>query len=314
MLVWDNHACMPLRPLDDGFLPQLERARNAGVDVITLNIGFGPQPVEDHLRMLAHFRAWLKSNEDKYLLGETVSDIERAKSEGRLAVFFDIEGAGGIDDQLSLVQLYYDLGVRWMLIAYNKNNKVGGGGYGEDCGLTEFGRNFVEEMNRVGMVVCCSHTGAKTAMEAMRHSSDPIIFSHSNAKAVHDHPRNISDELIKACAEKGGVVGVNGIGTFLGDEDNSTQAVIRHIDHMVQLVGPDHVGISLDYVYDLQELEDYLASMKETFPDHPQTVSLVEPERLPEIRRGLESRAYGTDAVEKIMGGNWLRIATEVWR
>jgi len=111
-LVWDNHTCLPLRPHDEAFLPQLERFRRSGVNVLSINIGFGEQGIEPHVRMLAHFRRWLLAHPEDYMLVHDVADIERARSGGRLGIVFDIEGANAVDDQTSMVQFYYDLGVR----------------------------------------------------------------------------------------------------------------------------------------------------------------------------------------------------------
>ncbi|HWE47690.1 MAG TPA: membrane dipeptidase, partial [Caulobacteraceae bacterium] len=158
-VVWDNHACMPVRPQDESFLPQLERCRQAGVDAVTLNIGFGEMSIEDHVRMAATLRDWVKRHPGQYVLAGSIEEIRRAKAEGKLAVLFDIEGMRAVDDQPSLVGLYYDLGVRWMLIAYNSNNKSGGGCQDEDCGLTELGCRMLDAMADVGMIACCSHTG-----------------------------------------------------------------------------------------------------------------------------------------------------------
>lgn len=245
-VIWDNHVCAPLRPLDFSFLPMLERYRAAGFTTVSLNVGFGDQSAEDHLRMLASFRAWLAERPEHYALVSTADDVRRAAAEGRLGILFDVEGMAFLNGQLALIPLLYDLGVRWMSIAYNRNNDVGGGCQDEDGGLTAFGREVLAEAKRVGMVVCCSHTGHRTAREVMEATENPIIFSHSNASAVHPHFRNIGDDLIVKCARTGGVVGVNGIGMFLGANDNSTEALVRHIDHMVQLVGPAHVAIALD--------------------------------------------------------------------
>lgn len=318
-LVWDNHCCMPLRPDDPSFLPQLDRCRAAGIDVVSLNIGFGPQPFADHIRMIASFRRWFTSHGDRYVLAGTVDDIERAKAEGKLAVLFDIEGMALLDDGDSgAVQLFYDLGVRWMLIAYNRNNKVGGGCSDQDGGLTAYGREVLAEMKRVGMVVCCSHTGHRTAREVIEAAGNPVIFSHSNSSVVHDHYRNIPDDLIKACAAGGGVVGVNGIGTFLGRNDCSPEAVVRHVDHMVQLVGPAHVGIGLDYVFDQQELLDYLEQMRETFPAKDVSdylpLRLMGPEGIVPVVERLLGLGYADADVRSILGGNWQRIARQVWR
>jgi membrane dipeptidase len=318
-LIWDNHGCMPLRAGDGDFLPQLERYRAAGVSVAGLNIGFGPQSVEEHIRTLAWFRKWIKGRPDQYRLVGTADEIEAAVADGKLGVFFDIEGMGPLDGgDLGMVEMFYDLGVRWMLIAYNRETAVGSGCYDtEDGGLTAFGCEVLAEMKRVGMLVCCSHTGERTALETIAAADNPVILSHSNPKAVWDHTRNVSDAVIKAVAGSGGVVGVNGIGLFLGDNDNSTEAFVRHVDHVVQLVGPDHVGIGLDYVFDGQELKDYLTNMRDTFPNDPtydQEMLFVEPERIPAIGVALHDRGYSQTDIDKIMGGNWLRVARQVWK
>ncbi|MEI8326127.1 MAG: membrane dipeptidase, partial [Betaproteobacteria bacterium] len=283
-LVWDNHGCMPVqRPHDTSFLPQLSRYREVGVDVVMLNVGFGDMGIEDHIRTLASLRHWIKARPSEYVLIDSVDDIALAQSTGRLAVGFDIEGGNAIADQISLVQLYYDLGVRWMLLTYNRNNRLGGGCQDQDTGLTDFGREVIAEMERVGMLLCCSHTGHRTVREVFAAATRPVIFSHSNPSAVHAHPRNIPDDLIRACAATGGLVGINGIGTFLGGNDNQTEAFARHIDHVVQLVGPQHVALGLDYVFDAGELDDYLARMAHAFPSdlgYHKGVRMVAPEQL----------------------------------
>ena len=316
-LVWDNHACMPLRPHDQAFLPQLERWRNVGTDVVFLNVGFGEQGIEEHVRTIANFRRWLQLHSDQYLIIDTVDDIERARATGRLAIGFNIEGANAIDDQTSLIQLYYDLGVRWMLIAYNRNNRVGGGCQDDDTGLTAFGREVVDEMARVGMVVCCSHTGYRTTMDTMEYSSKPVILSHSNPRALRDHPRNVSDDVMRACAATGGVVGVNGIGIFLGDNDISTDTFVRHVDYVVELLGPDHVALGIDYAVDQKEVEEYIAKMRATFPSglgYEDGVRMVPPEQLPEIVERLLQLGYTEDNLRGLLGANLLRVAKAVWK
>jgi membrane dipeptidase len=317
-LVWDNHGCMPLRPLDESFLPQLVRYKKAGVDAAFINIGYGEHPIELHLRMIAQFRRWLSLRPDDYIIIRTVGDIDRARREGKLAVGFDIEGARAIGDQLSLVQLYYDLGVRWMLIAYNRGNLVGGGCHDEeDTGLTSFGREVLDEMARIGMVACCTHTGPRTSMEVIAHSKNPVIFSHSNPRALRDHQRNISDEAMRACAATGGVVGINGVGIFLGENDISTETVVRHIDYAVSLIGIDHVGFGFDYVFDMDELIEYLKTQRHTFPagkGYDNVPKFVPPEQLPEIIAALLRLGYKQQEIAKIAGLNLMRVARQVWK
>jgi len=315
--VWDHHACMPLRPSDPTFLPQLARHKAAGFDAITVNIGFGEQGPEEHLRMIAALRHWLLARPQEYLLLLEPDDIERARATGRLAVGFDIEGANAVGDQLSLVQLYYDLGVRWMLMAYNNSNRVGGGCQDADGGLTAFGRAVVAEMERVGMQVCVSHTGHRTVRDVLDMATRPVIFSHSNCAALHPHPRNIPDELIRACAATGGVVGINGVGIFLGRNDISSQTYARHVDHVVQLVGPQHVSIALDYVFDTRELEEHIEKMRGTFPPglgYELGARFVPPEQLEEIVSTLQGWGYPDADLTALLGGNLLRLARQVWK
>jgi membrane dipeptidase len=316
-LVWDNHACMPLRPDDHSFLPQLKAIHDAGVDVISLNVGFGPQPPEKHLAMLDSFTAWLGEHPDDYMLIRTAADVDIARRSDRLGILFDVEGMFPLNNRrIDLVESFRRKGVGWMLVAYNRNNESGGGCADDDTGLTAYGRDVIAEMNRVGMIVCCSHTGHRTAMQVMEVADGPVIFSHSNALALWDHYRNIPDTLIKACAQTGGVIGINGLGTFLGHNDASAQRVAEHIDHVAQLVGTDHVGIGLDYVFDKKELEDFLLTMSDTFPDDDsfrQPINMFHPKFMGEIVASLLARGYNAEDLHKILGRNWLRVAEQVW-
>jgi membrane dipeptidase len=316
-IVWDNHACMPLRPDDESFLPQLARHKASGVNLVILNIYFDAEPPEKAFAMLASFRNWIARHSDEYLLAQTVADIEAAKREGKLAVCFDIEGGRAVEAHPGLVEIFYRLGVRWMLIAYNKNNRLGGGCQDEDTGLTAYGRRIIDEMQRVGMVLCCSHTGYRTAREAIEYSSNPVIFSHSNPRAVWDHPRNVPDDLMRACAATGGVVNLNGIGIFLGNNDNSTERLLEHIDYAVELIGAEHVGLGLDYVFDSAELDEYMRSRTDLFPPdkgYGSRLAMIEPERFPHIIEALLKRGYSETQVQGLLGHNNLRVAARVWR
>jgi membrane dipeptidase len=316
-LVWDNHGCMPLRPFDESFLPQLSRYKAAGVKVVSLNIGYGEQGIEQHIRMAAALRQWVSLHQEQFVLVGTMAEIERASAEAKLGIFFDIEGMNAVADQLSMIQLYYDLGVRWMLVAYNRHNPAGGGcQQDDDPGLTAFGRKVLDEMARVGMIACCSHTGYRTTMDVMSYSSRPVIFSHSNARAVFDHPRNVQDDALKACAATGGVVGINGISLFLGKGKSMVDQFIRHLDYVVQLIGPAHAGIGLDYVFDMDELGD-MTTNAATFPPelgYNQPISIVPPEALEEIIGNLLRMGYSERDLRGILGANFARVANAVWR
>ena len=166
-------------------------------------------------------------------------------------------------------------------------------------------------------MLCVSHTGHRTARDVFEVATRPVIFSHSNCAALHAHPRNIPDDLIRACAASGGVVGINGVGIFLGPNDISSAAYARHVDHVVQLVGPAHVSIALDYVFDMQELDEYMRTMSHTFPPglgYELGARFVPPEQIGEIVATLQGLGYGRADLQALLGGNLMRLAREVWK
>ena len=318
-LVWDQHGCLPLRPNSDA-IEDLELYRRCGVDFVSINVGFDVTSPLDTIKVLAAFRQGVRTRSDQYVLVATAADIPAAKKAGRLAVSFDLEGTEPLDGELALVETYYDLGVRTMLIAYNQPNRAGGGCHGDpNSGLTGFGRAVVAEMNRVGMLVDATHCSPQTTFELFEASSTPVVFSHSVPLGVRRHERNVSDEQMRACAATGGVVGINGVGIFLGENDASTGAIIRAIEYAVGVVGPAHVGIGLDYVFDQDELTVYLEQNRDTFPvgsgygDYS-PYQFVSPTQLPEVTESLLALGYGNEVVGGIMGGNFLRVAEQTWR
>jgi len=315
-LIWDNHMCVPLRPQDDAFLPQLERLKPSGVDICTLNVACGEQSPADAFAMLDSLTAWILGEPDKYHLVETAADIRWSRSASSLGVCFDIEGGTALGGDLANVARFYDRGVRWMLLTYNRSNDLGGGCLGEDRGLTDFGRAVIEQMNETGMTVCASHCGERTASEIMKHSAKPVIFSHSNSAEIYAHPRNISDAVVKACADKGGVVGVNGFGPFLGDNDTSIQRLAKHIEHLWKVAGEDHVGLGLDYVFDADELEEIVRNDPMTFPPdlYSSGAQMFAPWRIGDLANHLLEAGHSDSKIKKLLGLNLVRVAEENWR
>jgi len=311
-LVWDTHACFPLNP--NAELGELKRYKDSGVSFVSLNIGMDMDSFEKVMQVLARFRAVIVEHPDEYILASTVNDVRNAKESDRLAIAFDLEGSEPLLGNLNMISFYYDLGVRQMLLAYNKDNRASGGCLEGNIGLTDFGREVIREMNRVGMMVDGSHMGARATLEAFEVSTKPVIFSHSNPKGLKEHARNISDEQIRACAQTGGVIGINGIGDFLNG--TSSGIFVENIEYVMNLVGPEHVGLGLDYVIDKQELMEYLTSRPDVFPPgkFDEHLAMVEPEQIPEFTELLHRKGWSGQIISGVLGGNFMRVAEQVWR
>lgn len=324
-LVWDDHCGFEMLP-DAPLAPLLTPWREAGVDYLSINVGYDVKPWTRTIENIAALRRRLPLEAPFCRLVSSVGEIDRARADGKMAVTFDIEGMDALAGRVDMVQFYYDLGVRHMLFAYNRNNLAGSGCHDEDSGLTDFGRAVIAEMNRVGMVVDCSHSGFKTTMAAMEHSSEPVVFSHSNSKALVDHGRNITDEQIKACAATGGVIGINGVSLFLGESEPTPAAVARHAAYVAELTGPEHVGLALDYApkAETADGEAETSDVSETIARDPHYwppgtgyeagVSYLDIRRLPEVTAELAEVGFTEADITGILGGNFRRVAERVWK
>ena len=315
-LVWDAHAGVFPDPQID--LTQLNDWQCNNVNYLSLNVGFDVMDWQQTLSTLAAYRRWILAHDDWFVLAGTVEDIREAKEQGKLAVSFDIEGMIALNGDINMVELYHGLGVRQMLFAYNLNNEAAGGCHDIDIGLTDFGRAVVEEMNRVGIIVDCSHASRQTTMDIMTTSSQPVVFSHSNPITICDHQRNIDDEQIKACAKTGGVVGINGMGIFLGDNDVSNKTILRHICYLSELVGVDHVGLGFDYSPENDlDVGSILRSRPDFWPagqryDTPH-IKHASPSQIPGLVDGLFDCGFSDFEIRGIIGENFERVATAAW-
>ncbi len=317
-LVWDAHACLPLHEAAD--LRVLERHRRAGCSFVSVNVGMDMNPLPQILKVIASFRRQLAELSDIFVPVRRVADVEAAHVSGRLGVAFDLEGGVPLQGRPDMVGLFSDLGVRQMHLAYNRNNALGGGCYDLDVPLTPCGRAVVAAINEAGILMDCSHTGHRTSLDIMEASTAPVIFSHANPRALCEDGRNITDEQIRACIGKEGVVCVNGVGRFLGDHAAGTRAILAHVDHLVQTYGERHVGLGIDYSYPAGGLDDDPPGLDKEYwwpPAHGYVgglnIKIAAPEQLPEIAHGLDRLGYGEKAIRGILGLNMLAVARRVW-
>lgn len=311
---WDAHGCPPFKIGSD--LSFLNRYKKSGVNFISLNVGFDLTSQKETLELLNYFYQWMEKHDKDFVIVDSAQKIFDAQSKNKLCIAFDIEGSNVLNNDLAMVEKFYELGVRQLVFAYNNNNSAGGGCLDADIGLTKFGKELVKTCNTIGMVIDCSHVGFRTSMEIMELSSYPIIFSHSNPAGLVSHPRNIANEQILACAETNGVIGINGIGIFLGNNDVRTLKIVEHIDYVVQLVGSEHVGIGLDCVFAPDEIQTFVESNPNTFPEKNgfNNVAVAQPEQFSEIGNLLTLRGYSEKDIDCILGENFFRVAKTVWK
>lgn len=314
--VWDAHAGVFPDPRVD--LSLLEDWHSNGVNYISMNVGFDVLDHQQTMAVLAHYRRYVLENPDRYVLATTLDDIEAAATSGKLAVTFDIEGMNALNGDVNMVDVYHALGVRQMLFAYNLGNKAAGGCHDENTGLTDFGKAVVRRMNELGVLVDCSHVSHKTSMDLIHESSKPVVFSHSNPNAIWRHGRNIDDDQIRACAETGGVIGVNGMGIFLGDNVIDNETILQHIRYLADLVGTEHIGFGFDYSPDIGlDLGEILRSRPDYWPKDNQydtrNIGHAGPPQLPALTEMMQQAGFEDREIRNILGENFRRVVRQVW-
>jgi len=317
-LVWDMTVPYGMQHAIDGIT--LPRFKKAGFGLVSLTLGgdktFGPEAA---LANIGKAIAVCAKNPDLYVLVQTIDDVDRARKEDKLAITMNFQGTNALANDLGMVEVFYRLGVRHMLMAYNQKNLVGDGcAERTDAGLSRFGLAMIKEMNRVGMLVDGTHTGYRTSMEAMEASTSPSIFSHCCSYSVFPHYRNIKDDQIKKCAETGGVIGVNGLGEFIDDMEATSESMFRHLDHIVNLVGAKHAGIGLDYVKDVAGFWKYVDENPEAWPDNQgkanRHTKFVQPEQIEDLAELMCRKNYPEESIRGILGGNFHRVCKQVWK
>lgn len=314
-LLWDQHTCLPLQPdADVGLLTRYQRDGGAFVSV---NAGYSPHSFNDTMALLAHYRAAVAAHPAMELAASS-DDVAAITGAGRIAVVFDLEDSRPLDNNLDNLVTLSELGVRTLLPTYNHANRAGHGCLdATDGGLTTWGRAIIAEMNAVGIVPDGSHCSPRTGLDMCDTSSGPVIYSHSCMRAVWDHPRNITDDQARACAATGGVIGITGVGIFLGPNTPTLEAMTRHLEYAVDLVGIDHVGISTDFSFDYADFVEELTRNPHLF-DASYTrwgaIQWMPPQTLLSLGEHLTERGWSDEDIRAVLGGNFYRVAQRAWQ
>ena len=256
----------------------------------------------------------------------TVGDIERAKASGRTGIIMGWQNTSPLEDRLDYLEIFKRLGVGIMQLTYNTQN-YSGSGYLEanDSGLSGFGCEVVDEMGRVGVLCDLSHVGDRTTADVIAHSRQPVAITHVLPRALHDVKRNKPDELFLACAEKGGVIGISFFSPGLkAGNDSTVHDVLDAMEHVIDLVGWDHVGIGTDYSQGharpgpwllwanrdkgtARKLTEF-GSVKINKP-----AGVEKLHQFPHITAAMLQRGWSETSITKLLGGNWLALLRRVW-
>lgn len=306
----------------------IERARAGGVTATNHTV---IRPISDlptALRELNSARRWIDANPNDVLLATTPGHIEEAKRTNREAIIFGPQNTEFVGTDLDLLGTAFDLGVRILQLTYQRQNWVGSGcGERRDGGLTTFGRTFVREMNELGMVVDVSHCGQQTGMDAVAASTAPVILSHAHPNRIAPHARAKDDDLLRAIADSGGVIGLTAISMFLYDAAApglrpGLADLAKHFRYLFDLVGVDHVGIGLDFD-ETNTPEKYAADQRAHPEIYTDTAAfswdmkrihgLTHAGEELSVTRVLVAEGLSDDEVRKVLGGNLLRVFSQVW-
>ena len=365
-IVVDTHADTPQRFLDENYdigstdlkdigHISLDKARAGNLGAEFFSIWVEPTTNQGHvakhtLDLIDSVYEQAARHPDRMMMAFSVEDIKRAHKKKKLAALVGIEGGHSIENDIRLLRDFYRLGVRYMTLSWSNTNEwadssgdINDPKIEHHNGLTDFGKQVVLEMNRLGMMVDISHVSDKTFWDAIATTKAPVIASHSSARALTNHPRNMTDEMLRAVAKNGGVVQVNFFSAFV--DENYRQAeeaqkkerdaamadymakrtaaglpanyidmdrierewmakiarppfrsLIDHIDHIAKVAGVDHVGLGSDF--------DGVSGAT------PQGIDSAAD--LPKITQALLDRGYTASDIHKILGGNLLRVFSEV--
>ena len=281
---------------------------------------------------LLSFGGWhrvIRERED-IILVRKAQDIRDAKKNGQLGLILHFQGTEPLYPSVDMIDAYKVLGLGIVQLTYNKRCHVGDGcEEPSDAGLSRFGKHAVRRMNETKVIVDCAHTGLRTSMDAIETSTEPVILSHANAAGVHRVPRNVGDDLYRAIAATGGVIGVVGFPAFVSSSTKPTlDQFIDHIKYIADLVGPEHVGLGIDYYGgqhpicpDEVAMATYKKEIatgiwsKESYPPPPYFYpeGIETPDKMANLTAGLLRRGFNESETKGILGENWMRVYAAVW-
>lgn len=307
----------------------IDQIRASGTRGCVVTVGnpalHGPEAFDDMQAEIQAYDRHVAAHPDRLSKATSLADIDRAAARGTIGLVYYTQNGTPIQDDAERLGSLYDLGVRLVQLTYNTRNLLGDGCLERtNAGLSRFGIEVVKRMNAMGMLVDVSHCGEATTLDGIRFSGKPVAITHAGCKAVFDHPRNKTDEALRALADRGGVIGIYQINPYLGPKErNSLDDYLRHMDHAVHVAGVEHVGIGSDREHrtipdteeEKQKLIEELSRLRPvtaaTFRWPFFIAELNHPRRMETIADALARRGRGSAEIDKVLGGNWYRLFRE---
>lgn len=287
-----------------------ETLPNAGFNAVQKTVAGSGDDMEEAIQAIRNLQGKIEAWDNVHI-ARTVDEIER---ESGLSVVLGLQDSTPLERYPENVGLFQQLGVRIIQLTYNSRNLSGNGCTERvDGGISKFGLEVIESIEANNVLLDLSHAGPNTAKDALNAASQPTIFSHSNPKAVQEHPRNISDELIKAAVETGGVIGVNAYPEFV-DQDPTIEDVVDHIEYLSTLVGSGNVSLGLDFIdkRSQEELEMLIDNPEYSDPPWTYPEGLESATKVPNLTIKLVERGFTEADIRGIMGENLLRVYKSV--
>lgn len=298
-----------------------------GFTCVTPTLGFWEGTLES-MDAIGKWKDMERDNADLIRIVRKADDIRKCAAEGRLGILLGFQNTNCLEDRIRFIELFANMDTRVLQLTYNNQNELGGSCYEEeDSGLSRFGREVVVEMARCGVVVDCSHVGDRTTLHAIEHSPKPIAVTHANAASIFPHKRNRSDDVLKALAQTGGVIGCAAYRNITPDYACVTvRGFAELVARTVEIAGIDHVGLGTDFSYKSNDaFREWMRKGRWTRSvqygagsvARPGAVAkpdwLPTPDRLKDLEAGLAEVGFSSEEIGKIMGGNWLRLYETVF-
>ncbi len=315
---------------------KVEALRKSGITALSMNVVSGESRLRgvdcifhETKKMIGEWDSFIAANSDVFLKVVNFEQLKAAKRSGKVGFIYNFQISAPFGWDLEKLKTFYRMGVRQIQLIGGRRNYIADSCWEPtNAGLSQFGYEVVNAFNEIGIIVDLSHVGDRSAYEVIKASKEPVIFSHSGCLALNPHPRNVSDRNIRAMAERGGLFCVyNQSGWLTKDPFISMDHYLAHVDHIIDIAGEDHVAMGTDQdAVDMtamrpDEVQRHQAGFERKRKDYPQldweikhmrVPELSHPKRLLHLAQALHKKGHKTNTIEKIIGGNYVRVFKEV--